>query len=84
MEIKSTRYRGIMAIFTGPNLSRPAPGHKFYPYLLRGVVIERVNVNSKKFHSGYIAICNPEDRHCVGKCCFGRSVAGDASDYFMV
>src|SRR5450432_3141560 len=26
-----------------PNLSRPAPGHTIYPYLLRGVAIERPN-----------------------------------------
>ena len=26
-----------------PNLSRPAPGHEVYPYLLRGVLIERPN-----------------------------------------
>ena len=26
-----------------PNLSRPAPGHEIYPYLLRGVSIERPN-----------------------------------------
>lgn len=37
------RLMGLMAIFPGPNLSRPAPGHKIYPYLLRGVTIERVN-----------------------------------------
>lgn len=37
------RTMGLMAIYPGRNLSRPAPGHKIYPYLLRGVVIERVN-----------------------------------------
>ena len=37
------RLMGLMAIFPGPNLSRRAPGHKIYPYLLRGMVIERVN-----------------------------------------
>ena len=26
-----------------PILSRPAPGHEVYPYLLRGVLIERPN-----------------------------------------
>ncbi len=31
------RLMGLMAIFPGPNLSLPAPGHKYYPYLLRGV-----------------------------------------------
>jgi putative transposase len=35
------RIAGIEALFPKPNLSRPAPGHQIYPYLLRGVVIER-------------------------------------------
>jgi len=34
---------GIEAIYRRPNTSKPAPGHKIYPYLLRGVAIERVN-----------------------------------------
>jgi len=33
---------GIQAITPGPHTSKPAPGHKIYPYLLRGVDIERV------------------------------------------
>ena len=37
------RHMGLMAIYPGPNLSKPAPGHKIYPYLLRNVAIERVN-----------------------------------------
>lgn len=37
------RAMGLMAIYPGRNLSRPAPGHKIYPYLLRGISIERVN-----------------------------------------
>ncbi|GLI95114.1 transposase [Methylocystis echinoides] len=32
---------GIEAIYRRPNTSKPAPGHKIYPYLLRGVKIER-------------------------------------------
>lgn len=32
---------GIVAIYRRPNTSKPAPGHKIYPYLLRGVTIER-------------------------------------------
>ena len=35
------RILGIEAHYPKPNLSRPAPGHKIYPYLLRGVAIER-------------------------------------------
>ena len=27
---------GIAAIYRRPNTSKPAPGHKIYPYLLRG------------------------------------------------
>jgi putative transposase len=37
------RVMGIEAVYPKPNLSRPAAGHKIYPYLLRGVAIERVN-----------------------------------------
>ena len=32
---------GIAAIYRHPNTSKPAPGHKIYPYLLRGMKIER-------------------------------------------
>jgi len=34
---------GIEAIYRRPNTSKPQPGHKIYPYLLRGVNIERPN-----------------------------------------
>ena len=34
---------GIQAIYRRPNTSKPAPGHKIYPYLLRGVKVERAN-----------------------------------------
>jgi hypothetical protein len=37
------RILGIEALYPKPNLSRPAPGHQVYPYLLRGVAIERPN-----------------------------------------
>jgi putative transposase len=37
------RILGIEALYPKPNLSRPAPGHEVYPYLLRGVPIERPN-----------------------------------------
>ena len=32
---------GIAAIYRRPNTSKPAPGHKIYPYLLRSVKVER-------------------------------------------
>jgi helix-turn-helix protein len=37
------RRMGIAALVPKPNTSKPAPGHKIFPYLLRGLAIERVN-----------------------------------------
>ena len=34
---------GIEAIYRRPNTSKPTPGHKIYPYLLRGKKIERAD-----------------------------------------
>jgi putative transposase len=34
---------GLAAIYQRPRTSRPAPEHRIYPYLLRGLVIERIN-----------------------------------------
>ena len=34
---------GIEALYRRPNTSRPAPGHKIFPYLLRGLKVERPN-----------------------------------------
>lgn len=37
------RLMGIEAIYPKPNLSKANPGHKVYPYLLRGLKIDRPN-----------------------------------------
>jgi putative transposase len=37
------RLMGIEALYRRPFTSKPAPGHKVYPYLLRGVTIDRPN-----------------------------------------
>jgi putative transposase len=37
------RRMGIEAIYRRPNTSKPAAGHKIYPYLLRGLVVDRPN-----------------------------------------
>lgn len=37
------RLMGIEAIYPKPNTSKSTPGHRIYPYLLRGLVVERVN-----------------------------------------
>jgi putative transposase len=34
---------GIEAIYRRPNTSKPAPGHKIYPYLLRGLKVDHPN-----------------------------------------
>src|SRR6202041_3442161 len=37
------RRMGLEAIYRRPHTSKPADGHKVFPYLLRGVPIERPN-----------------------------------------
>ena len=37
------RQMGIEALYRRPNTSKPAPGHKIYPYLLRSVDVVRPN-----------------------------------------
>jgi putative transposase len=37
------RRMGVEAVYRRPNTSKPAQGHKIYPYLLRGMEIERPN-----------------------------------------
>ena len=34
---------GVEAIYRRPNTSKPAPGHKIYPYLLRNLAVTRPN-----------------------------------------
>ena len=34
---------GIQAVYRKPNTSKPAPGHKIYPYLLRDLPVTRPN-----------------------------------------
>ena len=37
------RLMGLMPIYQKPNTSKAAKGHKIYPYLLRGLRVERPN-----------------------------------------
>jgi putative transposase len=37
------RRMGIEALYRRPRTTKPAPGHRIYPYLLRGLAIERAN-----------------------------------------
>ena len=38
------RLMGLEAIYRRPNTSKPAPGHRVYPYLLKGVDVNRVDL----------------------------------------
>ena len=37
------RLMGLEAIYRRTNTSKPAPGHRIYPYLLKGVKVNRVD-----------------------------------------
>jgi len=41
--ITMMRRMGIEAIYRRPNTSKCSPGHKVYPYLLRGITVDRPN-----------------------------------------
>jgi hypothetical protein len=43
------RWMGIGTSYRRPNTSKPCPGHKIYPYLLRGLAVERATINSAAF-----------------------------------
>ena len=40
---KMMKRMGIKALYRRPNTSKPTPGHKIYPYLLRCVAVDRPN-----------------------------------------
>ncbi len=40
---KLMRLMGLEAIYRRPHTSQPAPGHRVYPYLLKGLEVNRVN-----------------------------------------
>lgn len=54
---------GIVAIYPKPNLSMPDLEHKIYPYLLRGIKIERVNqvwstdITYVPMEQGFLYLC---------------------------
>jgi len=54
------RLMGIEALYPKPNLSKPGNGHKIYPYLLRGISIDRrdlvwsVDITYIRLNHGFI------------------------------
>lgn len=53
---RSMRVLGIEAHYRKRNLSRPAPRHEIYPYLLGGVSIERPDLNQLSSKHGGLAL----------------------------
>ena len=43
------RLMGLEAIYRRPNTSKPAPGHRVYPYLLKGVDVNRDSPDQTNF-----------------------------------
>jgi putative transposase len=54
---------GIQAIYPKKNLSKPEPGHKIHPYLLRGVRVERpdhvwsTDITYIRMTRGFLYLC---------------------------
>lgn len=54
------RLMGLEAIYQKPRLSQPGAGHQIYPYLLRGLKIERINqvwstdITYIRLHGGFV------------------------------
>ena len=68
------REMGLVAVYPGPNLSQPAPGHKIYPYLLRNVTasypdhIWGIDITYIRLHQGWmylVAILDWYSRYVV-------------------
>ena len=51
------RLMGLEAIYRRPNTSKPAPGHRIFPYLLKGVEVNRVDqVWARKIRRGEVEV----------------------------
>ena len=63
------RTLGLCALAPQPGTSRAAPGHRVYPYLLRGVAIQRVNqvwstdITYIRLRSGFVYLAAVLDWH---------------------
>ena len=63
------RLMGLEALAPKPNLSKPAPGHRIYPYLLRGLEIQRSNqvwcmdITYVPIEGGFVYLCVVLDWH---------------------
>ena len=57
------RELGLWAVGTKPNTSKPRPEHQVYPYLLRGLVIDRpyqvwaTDITYIRMRHGFLHLC---------------------------
>ena len=70
------RGMGIEALYRRPRTTKPEPGHKIYPYLLRGMEVVRECPRSWRRDNGRRAAA--EDLWCLPLCALGP--AGAAAD----
>ena len=60
------RLMSLEAVYRRPNTSKPAPGHRIYPYLLKGVEVNRVDqvwtagITYIPMAQGLVAIMDPD------------------------
>ena len=63
------RLMGLVALGPKPNTSKPAPGHKIFPYLLRRLKIDRANqvwcmdITYVPIEGGFVYLCAVLDWH---------------------
>jgi putative transposase len=76
---------GIEAIYRKPNTSKPAPGHKVYPYLLRKLAVTRPNqvwamdITYIPMARGFVYLCAVVDWFSRRVLSFRLSISMDAS-----
>jgi putative transposase len=78
----------IRAIYPRPNLSKPAPGHKIYPYLLRNTVITHpkhvysTDITYIGMKNGFLYLCAVMDWY--SRCVLSYRISNTLSSDFCV
>ena len=79
---------GLEAIYRKPNLSKASPGHSIYPYLLRGLAVDRPNqvwatdITYIPVKGGYAYLCAIIDWH--SRCVLGWELSNTMDTGFCV
>ncbi len=81
------RTMGIEAIYPKPRTSMPHPEHRIYPYLLRGIEVNRTNqvwstdITSIRLHSGFISLVAVMDWYSRYVLSWALSITMDVNFY---